>query len=105
MNQGDARDLKVLVSGHTDDRPIKHQSTANKHHDNMGLAAHRALSVERALKKSGIAENRMGVSGYGPYQPVEPNTNEKARQKNRRVEIYVLAPNSPVANAWDPELQ
>ncbi len=105
MNQGDARDLKVLVSGHTDDRPIKHRTTADRHHDNMGLAAHRALSVERALKKSGIAENRMGVSGYGPYQPVEPNTSEKSRQKNRRVEIFVLAPNASVANAWDPELQ
>ena len=105
LNAGDARDLKVLVSGHTDDRPIKNESTARKHHDNMGLSAHRALSVERALKKSGLAESRMGVSGYGPFQPVEPNTNDKARSKNRRVEIYVLAPNTPVANAWDPEMQ
>lgn len=105
LNHGDARDLKVLVSGHTDDRPISKKGTADKHHDNMGLAAHRALSVERELKKSGLAENRMGVSGYGPHQPVESNKDEKSRQKNRRVEIFVLAPTTPVANGWDPEYQ
>lgn len=97
MNQGDARNLKILVSGHTDDKAVSHKSTADKHHDNMGLSAHRALTVERTLKQAGISENRMGVSGYGPYQPVEPNTNEHSRQKNRRVEIFVLAPDSPVA--------
>ena len=57
----------------------------------------------RALRKSGIGESRMGISGYGPYQPVEPNASDASRQKNRRVEIYVLAPDTPIANAWDPE--
>ena len=105
MNQGDARGLKVLVSGHTDDKSVSHKSTAERHHDNMGLSAHRALSVMRALRKSGIGESRMGISGYGPHQPVEANSSEPQRQKNRRVEIYVLAPETPVANAWDPEMQ
>ena len=105
MNQGDARGLKVLVSGHTDDRPVANKSTAQRHIDNFGLSAHRALAVERALTKAGISENRMGISSYAQYQPVEPNSNEQNRQKNRRVEIYVLAPDMPVANAWDPEYQ
>lgn len=105
MNQGDARNLKVLVSGHTDDQKVSKKSTQEKHHDNMGLSAHRALSVMRALRKSGIAEGRMGISGYGPHQPVESNKNEATRQKNRRVEIFVLAPDQSVADAWDPELQ
>ena len=105
MNQGDARGLKVLVSGHTDDKAVSRKATADRHHDNMGLSAHRALSVMRALRKSGISENRMGISGYGPHQPVEANSSEPQRQKNRRVEIYVLAPDTPVASAWDPEPQ
>jgi len=105
MNQGDARNLKVLVSGHTDDKAVTHRNTAERHHDNMGLSAHRALSVMRALRKSGIGESRMGISGYGPHQPVESNSNESSRQKNRRVEIYVLAPDANVASAWDPELR
>ena len=99
MNQGDARSLKVLVQGHTDDRPLR-KATADRHHDNMCLAAHRACSVERELKHSGIAENRMEVSGAGANKPVVPNTNDTARQQNRRVEIYVLAPDNPVA--FDP---
>ena len=105
MNQGDARGLKVLVSGHTDDKPVKRASTVQKHKDNMGLSADRALSVMRALRSSGISENRMGISGYGPHQPVESNKSDQTRQKNRRVEIYVLAPDQPVASAWDPEMQ
>lgn len=102
MNQSDAKHLKVLVSGHTDDRPVAKSSTKEKHQDNMGLSAHRSLSVLRALRKSGINENRMGVSGYGMHQPVEPNTTEASRSKNRRVEIYVLAPDASVAG-WDPD--
>lgn len=104
MTQGDARNLKVLVSGHTDDKAVSHRTTAERHRDNMGLSAHRALSVMRALRGAGISEGRMGVSGYGQHQPVEANANDGSRQKNRRVEIYVLAPDTPVANAWDPEM-
>ncbi len=101
MNQSDAKHLKVLVSGHTDDRPVVKAGTKEKHGDNMGLSAHRGLSVLRALRKSGIAEGRMGVSGYGMHQPVEPNKTEASRSKNRRVEIYVLAPDASIAG-WDP---
>lgn len=102
MNQSDAKHLKVLVSGHTDDRPVAKPNTKDKHGDNMGLSAHRGLSVLRALRQSGITENRMGVSGYGMHQPVEPNKTEASRSKNRRVEIYVLAPDASVAG-WDPD--
>ncbi len=101
MNQSDARHLKVLVSGHTDDRPVSKKGTQDKHGDNMGLSAHRGVTVVRALRKSGIDEKRMGVSGYGMHQPVEPNKTEASRSKNRRVEIYVLAPDASVAG-WDP---
>ncbi len=102
MNQSDAKHLKVLVSGHTDDRPVSKKSTQEKHQDNMGLSAHRALSVLRTLRKAGISETRMGVSGYGMHQPVEPNKTEASRARNRRVEIFVLAPDASVAG-WDPD--
>lgn len=102
MNQSDARHLKVLVSGHTDDRPVSKKGTQEKHQDNMGLSAHRALSVLRTLRKSGIAESRMGISGYGMHQPVESNKSEASRARNRRVEIFVLAPDASVAG-WDPD--
>jgi chemotaxis protein MotB len=44
----------------------------------------------------------MGVSGYGMHQPVEPNKTEASRARNRRVEIFVLAPDASVAG-WDPD--
>ena len=102
MNQSDAKHLKILVSGHTDDRPVSKKATQEKHQDNMGLSAHRSLSVLRTLRKSGIAESRMGVSGYGQHQPAEPNKTEASRARNRRVEIFVLAPDATVAG-WDPD--
>lgn len=102
MNQSDAKHLKILVSGHTDDRPVSKKATQEKHQDNMGLSAHRSLSVLRTLRKSGIAEQRMGVSGYGQHQPAEPNKTEASRARNRRVEIFVLAPDATVAG-WDPD--
>ncbi len=35
------------------------------------------------------------------YQPVAQNTNDSSRTKNRRVEIFVLAPDAAVVG-WDP---
>jgi chemotaxis protein MotB len=39
----------------------------------------------------------MGVAGYSMHQPARPNTSDSARQENRRVEIFVLAPDAAVA--------
>ena len=49
-----------------------------------------------AVKAAGLAEERMGVSGFGPSQPVSPNDTADARQRNRRVEIFVVGPETPV---------
>ena len=97
MNSDEAQQFNILVVGHTDDIPIKKSGTAAKHASNWELSVHRGTSVVHALAKHGVKENRMGVSGYSMYQPISPNTNDENRQKNRRVEIYVLAPDARVA--------
>jgi chemotaxis protein MotB len=102
LNSGDAQALNILVVGHTDDRPIVKAATKAKHRDNWELSADRALNVTRAMSKLGIKERRMGVAGYGQHQPLVPNTDNQSRQKNRRVEIFVLAPNAAVAG-WDQQ--
>lgn len=102
LNHGDAKRLNILVVGHTDDKPIGKPSTRQQHPTNWHLSTDRANSVVLQLAKSGIGEKRMGVAGYSMYQPIVPNTDDKARQKNRRVEIFVLAPDAVVAG-WDPE--
>jgi chemotaxis protein MotB len=101
MNDGASRRLSILVVGHTDDRRIAHNTTAKKHPTNWHLSAHRAIDVVRSLETKGIKPSRMGVSGYSMYQPVAPNSDDKQRGQNRRVEIYVLAPEAAVAG-WDP---
>ncbi len=60
------------------------------------MSAGRALAVADRLRKAGLPEDRMGVAGFGQYQPVSPNDTAESRQKNRRVEIYVLGPETPV---------
>lgn len=100
MNKPDAQHLKVLVVGHTDDKPIGKPNTRSHHPTNWHLSTNRADAVVLALRKAGITETRMGAAGYSMYQPVAPNTSDEARQKNRRVEIFVLAPDASIAG-WD----
>ncbi|NQV28209.1 MAG: OmpA family protein [Rhodopirellula sp.] len=101
MNEGEAKRLNILVVGHTDDKPISKASTKSQHPTNWHLSTNRADSVVVDLGKAGLAKERMGAAGYADNQPVVPNTNDKARSQNRRVEIFVLAPEAAIAG-WDP---
>jgi len=96
MNSPEAQQFNILVVGHTDDVPIKHAHTKARHDTNWELSVHRGTAVVHALAKHNLAEGRMGVAGYAMYQPLVSNSNEHNRQKNRRVEIYVLAPDAAV---------
>jgi len=101
MNSNDAKRLNILVVGHTDDRRIAKGTTRQKHATNWHLSTNRANSVVVKLSKSGVESARMGVAGYSMYQPTVPNKDDKSRSQNRRVEIFVLAPDAVVAG-WDP---
>lgn len=102
MNQGEAKKLNILVVGHTDDKPILKKATQTRHATNWHLSTNRANSVLLALSKQGLSEGRMGCAGYSMFQPVVANKDEDSRQRNRRVEIFVLAPDAVVAG-WDPK--
>ena len=92
----EARDLKVLVVGHTDDRPVARRPARDKYHNNFHLSADRAVAVCELLDRLGLSKERMGVAGFGAHQPVAPNITPADRRKNRRVELFVLAPDVPV---------
>jgi outer membrane protein OmpA-like peptidoglycan-associated protein len=72
--------LKLYVVGHTDDQgSLQH---------NMTLSSARARTVVGALVEDyKINSNRLIAFGTGPYSPVQPNTSEQGRAKNRRVEL------------------
>ena len=78
----------VLVFGHTDDTPIK----VSGWKDNWELSAQRSLSVVRYLASRGIDAGRLVACGCGQHRPRVPNESARSRQKNRRVEIFVLDP-------------
>ncbi len=96
LNSDDGRDLKVLLVGHTDDQLIGRKPARERFGDNFALSTARAHQVSDALQKLGVASERIGVAGYGPNQPIAPNTSDEDRRKNRRVEIFVMAQEVPV---------
>ena len=103
MNQGDAKDLNILVVGHTDDRRIAKANTRSKHATNWHLSTNRANAVLVSLETLGIDQSRLGAAGYGANQPLVANSNDTSRQKNRRVEIFVLPVDAVVAQ-WNPDI-
>jgi chemotaxis protein MotB len=96
LHSPEARDLKIMVVGHTDSQLIKGREVRSKFPDNWHLSAGRAMAVSDRLRKAGIPENRIGVAGFGQHQPISTNDTADARQKNRRVEIFVIGPETPV---------
>src|SRR5262249_22620706 len=49
----------------------------------------RAEAVVGALIRRGVAGGRLEARGYGPSQPVAPNTTRAGRERNRRVEFRI----------------
>lgn len=77
----------IVVSGHTDDRPI----STGSYPSNWELSTGRAGSVARYLMDHcAINPSRIITSGRADTVPVGPNDSEEGRAKNRRVEMQVL---------------
>lgn len=75
----------LMVSGFTDDVPV--QGSNSRFADNWELSAQRALTVTRALIDEGMPSSLVFAAAFGTEQPVAPNTDDKGRSKNRRVEM------------------
>ncbi|MFC3052707.1 peptidoglycan -binding protein [Kordiimonas pumila] len=73
----------LRVDGHTDKRPI---STA-QFHNNWELSSARAISVVEFLIGAGVPPNRLGATGFGEFQPIDPAENVFAYSRNRRIEM------------------
>lgn len=91
----DARELKVMVVGHTDNQPGK-KPVREQYPSNWHLSTARSLAVADFLKKNGMPEQNMGVAGFGQHQPLTANATAMDRQRNRRVEIFVTGPTTPI---------
>ena len=85
------KDQKVVVEGHTDNRPLG-PTLKEKFPSNWELSTARAAAVVRFLQKEGrLQPQRLSARGYSFYQPVASNDTEEGRHQNRRIEI-ILGP-------------
>ncbi len=96
LNSPEAKPLRVLVAGHTDNQRIAGRPVREQFPTNLHLSTARAHAVAGVLRTRGMEESRVGVAGFGPHQPIAPNATPEDRRKNRRVELFVLAPQVPI---------
>ncbi|CAM3768091.1 Outer membrane porin F [Pseudomonas reidholzensis] len=102
LRQGSQRDIlqlaqylldnperKVLVEGFTD-------ATGSDGLNQM-LSERRAAAVGNALRRQGIAAERVVTAGYGKQYPVATNADGQSRQLNRRVEVIISRDANSVA--------
>lgn len=75
-------EYKLLIEGHTDN--------VGSRTNNMTLSKNRATAVKTYLTKKGVGASRFVVEYYGPDKPIDSNSTEEGRQRNRRVEMTVI---------------
>lgn len=80
----------VLVTGHTDNQPIR----SLRYPSNWHLSQDRADAV-RALLSISVAAERLRAEGRADSEPVEANTSPAGRARNRRVELTLTASPRP----------
>lgn len=83
---------RIWVRGHSDSDPVKKPETVQRFpHGNLQLSAARAIEVAVLLGATGgLDAKRIVVAGFGQNEPVEHNDSAEHKQKNRRVEIFVI---------------
>lgn len=77
----------VNIEGHTDNIPIDNA----KFRSNWDLSSARATSVVHEFVKEGISPPRLSAIGYGEFHPIDDNTIQTGRFKNRRVVLVLMA--------------
>ncbi len=77
----DNPDLKITISGHTDD--------VGSSEYNQKLSEKRARAVYDFLINHEIDPGSLTYKGFGKSKPLVPNTDEKSRQMNRRIEFSI----------------
>ena len=82
----DYKDYDVLIEGNTDNVPIKRENIRN----NWDLSCLRASSVVQTLQNQyGVDPKRLTAGGRGEYNPLQSNTSEAGKQRNRRTQIII----------------
>jgi outer membrane protein OmpA-like peptidoglycan-associated protein len=73
-------EVAVEIQGYTDN--------TGKKATNMKLSQDRANAVRTWLVNKGIAADRITAKGFGPENPIAPNTTKEGKAQNRRIEFF-----------------
>lgn len=76
------KNFSLKLAGHTDN--------TGSMNTNMRLSKERAEAIKSYLTSKGANASRIEAVGYGPTQPIAPNTTAEGRQQNRRVEFTLF---------------
>lgn len=76
-----AQGYSISVNGHTDDVGTEEY--------NQKLSERRAEAVRDYLVGAGLSPGILSVTGHGKSRPLVPGTSERARARNRRVELGI----------------
>jgi outer membrane protein OmpA-like peptidoglycan-associated protein len=90
-------ETNIVIEGHTDD--------TGTDEINMALSEKRAIAVKDFLVLKKVSAGRLTSQWYGETQPRYPNDSEANRQKNRRVELAVVANEKMKEDAKDGKLE
>jgi type VI secretion system protein ImpK len=77
---------KVVVTGYTDNTPIRTRQFAS----NLELSQERASQILQLLQNAGVDPSRLQALGKGDADPISDNTSTQGRAQNRRVSITVM---------------
>ena len=76
--------VRIVIMAHTDDQ--------GSEEDNQALSVLRANAVVQYFVQLGVEKSRLTAEGYGESLPLVQNVSKADRQRNRRIELRVLAP-------------
>lgn len=78
-------DGEVWVEGHSDSQPINTPEFSS----NWALSSARAIAIVESLEAAGVAPERLRAVGLAATQPLDDNSTEDGRARNRRVEVVI----------------
>jgi outer membrane protein OmpA-like peptidoglycan-associated protein len=96
LKSPEARELRVMVVGHTDEGPSAKSTSNARFTDSRRQASARALAVAEYLQSRGVREEQLAVTAFGKHQPDVASPAADERQRDHRVEIFVTGPHTPI---------
>lgn len=93
--------LRIVVAGHADDRSesVAADGSQKPSAGELEISAARAAEVAAWLKRRGIVEENIVTLALGARQPCTDGASPAGQAKNRRAEIYLAGPQTPLLGA------